>query len=411
MATANQDFFDLSLRHEIALRRLQAGEARKIRELIDKADAAIVTLLRDRLTRLGDSRSITSQRYRAMRDSILKLRADLMSDIRSTVRSDLSALVAAEVAFETKLLVETIPVKLELASVNLTQVRAAINAKPFSGGKDAARTLTQWFESVARADRVKIVEAVQLGVVTGETTDQIVRRVVGTRARGFKDGILQITRRNAETVVRTGVNHVSNAARESVLEANSDIIQGMRWVSTLDGRTSAICRGRDGAVVLFGEASLRVLPQGTRLLQPPGARPPAHPNCRSTMIAFFNIEGIADRLGDRPFVRDARTRQFREKDFRREARESDPARWKRLTPKQRNAEIARRRRAWTEANVGRVPARVTYDEWLRTQPASFQDEVLGKRKGAIFRQGKLHLDQFTDRAGHELTIAELLGAA
>jgi len=44
---------------------------------------------------------------------------------------------------------------------------------------------------------------------------------------------------------------------------------------------------------------------------------------------------------------------------------------------------------------------------LKRQPASFQDEVLGKTKAKLFREGGLNVDQFVDRAGNELTLSQL----
>jgi len=34
-----------------------------------------------------------------------------------------------------------------------------------------------------------------------------------------------------------------------------------------------------------------------------------------------------------------------------------------------------------------VPADMTYYEWLKTQPKEFQDDVLGKTRGKLFREG------------------------
>jgi len=80
-------------------------------------------------------------------------------------------------------------------------------------------------------------------------------------------------------------------------------------------------------------------------LVPSNARPPAHPRCRSIMIIVFR-------------------------------------------------------------GGGPVPG-MNYAEFLRGQPVGFQNEVLGTTKARLFRRGDLSLDKFTDRAGGELTIAEL----
>ena len=49
-----------------------------------------------------------------------------------------------------------------------------------------------------------------------------------------------------------------------------------------------------------------------------------------------------------------------------------------------------------------------YQKWLKRQPAGFQDEVLGKTKGALFRRGGVGVDKFVDmRSGRSFTLDEL----
>lgn len=67
--------------------------------------------------------------------------------------------------------------------------------------------------------------------------------------------------------------------------------------------------------------------------------------------------------------------------------------------------FARRR---TRELIGQVPGTTTYAEFLSRQSVEFQDEVLGKTKGVLFRKGGLTLDKFVDRAGNEKTIEELM---
>jgi len=59
--------------------------------------------------------------------------------------------------------------------------------------------------------------------------------------------------------------------------------------------------------------------------------------------------------------------------------------------------------------AGQLPTRVNYPEWLAAQSAEFQDEVLGKARGALFRRGGLTLDRFVDRNGRLFTLKELAG--
>ncbi|MCJ7807173.1 MAG: phage head morphogenesis protein [Dehalococcoidia bacterium] len=63
--------------------------------------------------------------------------------------------------------------------------------------------------------------------------------------------------------------------------------------------------------------------------------------------------------------------------------------------------------AMRDSMDGKVPATETYQSWLKKKPAKFQDEVLGKSRGELFRAGGLSLDRFVDSSGHKYTLDEL----
>jgi hypothetical protein len=50
---------------------------------------------------------------------------------------------------------------------------------------------------------------------------------------------------------------------------------------------------------------------------------------------------------------------------------------------------------------------VTYGGWLKKQPASVQDEVLGIERAKLFRSGKLSIGKFTDDTGKVYTLDQL----
>ena len=57
--------------------------------------------------------------------------------------------------------------------------------------------------------------------------------------------------------------------------------------------------------------------------------------------------------------------------------------------------------------IGRIPAKVTYGEWLARQSVEFQDDVLGVTRGRLFRKGGLKLTKFVSRTGDEIPLSEL----
>lgn len=391
MATANQELFDITLRHGIGVRRLAGAEVTRVLKLLGQSDAELEEKLRKRLGNV----TFGTKRFKVLMADIKKLRTGILNEIQATSRDELIALAKAEQEFSKKIVQQALPVELEFAAAKPELLRALVVAQPFAGGTNAARTLDQWFKSLAAVDQQRITEAIQLGMVQGEAVNQIVGRV---------RNVAELSRTNAEAVVRTAVNHVSNASREAFFNANKEVVAALRWTATLDGRTSAICRARDGHHAPIDNGEGNVVPDPK--LVPPTARPPAHPNCRSLMIAVLDQDGIAAAIPDRPFVRDARTRRMREMDFRANAREAVGNRWRGMSAKQRNSSIRRIKQEWARENIGTITGDITYDEWLRKQPTSFQNEVLGVRKAQAFRKG-LRLDKFIDRAGNELTLDEL----
>ncbi len=384
MPTMNEVYRDAALRHQVDVRRYSAHVTKRVARLLEEADRDLTEKLRARLDRFqGRPLDFTGERWQALLADIRTARATALGEYAKTTRADLSTLAVLEGSAEVGLLTSAVTVEVGFAAVNANQLRAIATSRPFHG-----RLLKDWFATINAGDQRRLVQALQLGMANGETTDDIVRRIVGTRKNGYADGILAITRRDAQAVARTAINHVSNVARSYVWDENSDIITARVWVSTLDGRTSAMCQERDGRGVPVGDNEL---PPGMLPLTPAGAVPPGHINCRSLMVAYIDGVGL---LGNRPTVTDTRTREKREVDFRRIARETK-------TP------IQDVRAAWAAENVGRVPAATTYQKFLEKQPAKFQNEVLGLTKGKLFREGGLTVNEFVDRAGNELSLTQL----
>lgn len=272
MPTVNELYFDAAVRHQIGIRRFSSGEVQRVLALLEKADADLTRKLEARLEKLaGRPLDRTGARLKALLADVRAARASAMVKLRSLTRESLLALAGDEVGFEQRLIQGAVPFELSFNSVRADQLRAIVLSRPFQG-----KLLNEWYRSIEAADALRLRQAIQLGLAQGENVPTMVRRIRGTRAQGFTDGILNLTKNQASAVVRTAVNHVSNAAREAMWNANADIIQALRWTSTLDGRTTPICFSRDGDLAPIGD---NPLPEGAERLDPPGARPPAHVAC------------------------------------------------------------------------------------------------------------------------------------
>jgi SPP1 gp7 family putative phage head morphogenesis protein len=374
--TANQSLYEATVRHQVHLLRFSEGQARNAAAALNQAEQELLERIAGEM-----AKGLDPQRLNSLLGAIQELRAKAFGTLSAQMQEELKKLAETEASWEDTALKGSSPVQLNLATVPLETLHAAV-AAPIAG-----IPLDGWLDSMKASEATKLQQAVTQAVLQGQSIDDLVRRIRGTKANGFKDGIMSTTTRSAEALARTAVNHVSNSARQLVWEANSDVVRALRWTSTLDGRTSDLCKSRDGHVAPIGDTG--ILPSDQPLV-PAGARPPAHFNCRSVMVAL--LDGV-ELAGDRPFVMDARTRADREKAFKAEAKE-------------RGVPIQQIRQEWADKYVGRVPSATSYQDWLKGQPKEFQNEVLGVGKAELFRSG-VPLERFVDKSGKVLTLKQL----
>jgi len=334
----NDELLDALTRHEVLLRRYSTATLRKVLALLKRSDTRIVERLLD-----NDLTALSRTRQEKLLTDLQRVMESAYIDAEGALQVDLEALAVYEGEFQTDLFKRVLPVKFDTVTPTAEQLIAAVNSRPFQG-----KLLKEVYPELTASAFRRVRDTIRAGIVEGRTTDQIVRDLRGRAAQGYKDGILAHNRRDVESVVRTAVNHTSNTAREYTYEANDDLVKGVRWNATLDGRTTFVCMSRDGKVYEPGK----------------GPRPPAHFNCRSSTSPVL--------------------KSWRELGF---GADEVPAS--------------------TRASMnGQVPADQTYDGWLRKQPKAFQDDVLGVRKAELFRGG-LKVDRFVDRSGQEFTLDEL----
>ena len=146
-------------------------------------------------------------------------------------------------------------------------------------------TVSKAFRGLATKQANQFNQIVRTGLLSGEPTPDIVRQLVGNlefgeEAKTIKQlnmaggEITKMATNQINTIVRTSVNQVSNAASQSVYKANKEVTEEYKYVSTLDSRTSTRCRSLDGQVFKYDE----------------GPVPPQHFGCRSTTVAVINYK-------------------------------------------------------------------------------------------------------------------------
>ncbi len=238
-------------------------------------------------------------------------------------------------------------VKMDLVVPTVNQIWAAAMFEPLSlssGAVDFAAMMEKWSDDTV----ARLSMAVKEGFTQALSVNQIIKKVVGD------GGASDISLNDAKVVAQTALAHVASEARFKTYEDNDDVVIGYQWVSTLDSRTSDICRSRDGMKFYWDDKTK--------------PKPPAHYRCRSTTRPLLSPEF--------DFLQEGATR------------------------------------ASSGASGGKpVAADTTYYGWLKNQPAAFQNEVLGETKGAIFRNAGLSPEEFrkitVDDLGQPLTLAEM----
>ncbi len=353
--TVNQRLHDATVSHAVDLAHYSNGVVRRVIALLNRADADIAARLAEALDGVS---SPSVDRLESLLLSVRALNAQAYAAVRAELDDELRRFASVEAGYQLELFEATIPPQVQasvgIAAVQSEQVYSAAMSRPFQG-----RLLKEWGADI-EADRMRrIRDAVRMGFVEQETNPQIVRRIRGTKARQYSDGILEIDRRNAEAVVRTAISHTAGFTRDRVFEANSDLIKAVEWTATLDTRTSEGCRIRDG--LKYTPVDHKPMGHSIPWLGGPGR---LHWQCRSTSVPV--------------------TKSWRELGL-----DVD--------------EIPATERASMD---GTVAADTTFGAWLKRQSAARQDEVLGAARGKMLRDGT-PFDKFYNDKGRYLTLEEL----
>lgn len=267
-------------------------------------------------------------------------------DLHKLMQRDLTDLAITEAEWQRTVMQRLTPLDVTFNQPSLNVLNQLTLKKGVQG-----RLLEDWFQDIGVTARKAVEGVLRQGLATGQTVPEMVKALQGTRNNGLKDGAFQAVRRQAATIVRTSTTHVVNQAHEAVFMANQDVVKGVQWVSTLDNRTTDICIALDGQTWPVGQ----------------GQRPPAHHQCRSITVPVLESW---DKFG---------------------------------------VDASKVPEATRRAMTGEVPAKTTYSDWLKTQSPAFQNQVLGKGRAELFRQG-VPVTAFVDKALKPKTIAQIINA-
>lgn len=196
----------------------------------------------------------------------------------------------------------------------------------------------------------RVNKSVSIGVAQGLTNQEIVQQIRGTRANNFRDGVL------GNATKREANAMVRTATQHAAMNAQAEVYRD----------NDDIIEGYIWISTLDGRTSATCRALDLQQFETDkGPLPPIHVNCRSSTIP--KIKGV-DLLGNT-----------------------------------------------TRASAdGQVPADMSYYEWLKGQDADFQDEVLGRTRGRLFREESMTPEKFSelqlDKTFQPTTIDEMRNA-
>lgn len=188
---------------------------------------------------------------------------------------------------------------------------------------------------------------------------EVITAIRGTVKNNFTDGIMNITYKQAKALARSSIVNTSNACRNDMYQSNDDIVKGIVWVSTLDGRTSDICIALDGK-----KWDNEYNPVGHGFPYPGDT---AHFACRSTQAPW--LKSYSELTG-------------------------------------RKKEIAQDEGLRSSMN-GYAPRSKKYSQFLREQGAEFQNKVLGVERAKLFRDGKITTDDLINKDFEKVPLKQL----
>lgn len=330
MPKTSDELTAISVRNQILLERLKTGEHKKFAPFLKRIEREV----RNRIGDEGDTIT-TKKRLNVLLTDVQRIQKDIYDEYVAQLNGDLGAIAISQSEMEARSY-NTVVANYSATVPAPEQVLAAVRLNPLQIKDYAGDPLIEpYMRDWSRKETARVTSSIQQGFYQGQTNAEIVRSIRGTKALNYRDGVLDISNRSAFTIVRTSVQHAASQARQATMKANSDLVKGYEWVSTLDGRTSTQCQSLDGRKFNVGE----------------GPMPPIHPNCRSVTTSVLSEEF--------DFLDEGATRASK------------------------GAEGGQQ-----------VDASLGYYDWLKKQPVSFQNAAIGNTRATLLRNGGLSSTEF-----------------
>jgi len=330
------------IKYAIDLERYKNGQADEIIVLLDKANDEISKFVKQ------TKGVYTKARYKEIAKKIKEVSARLRDEIEEG--TDLDGIIDYELNKQKRLfgiIKPEIPKKnIQFLYPSREQVKTAALFKPID--TKYGMTYKSYLDGIETGLYNLWDSAVRTGYLTGQTTQQIVRDVVGTASKIGQlanPGAMHSFRNSVYGNTRTVLQSFANETMKRVYELNDDLFGSeaedgvtykYEYLATLDSRTCLVCA--NSARLYKTLAECPIIPQ--------------HRGCRCIIVPYFNIMG------------DTRS-----------------------------------------SKNGQVSVNISFEEWLKEQDTETQKDVLGVTRYNMFKSGT-RISQFVDN-GVKLTLKQL----
>jgi len=248
------DLFDILVRHQIYLEGLKAGRSADFPQVLGKLDFELrkhLSLIQ--YENLGDANKTELNKL------LVALRLSMRSIFNPWLRSlvewlERFVVVEAE-AFGTYFNTEADPAPIFAASKTEPMGANGLFWVAFLNGS-AVYAMT------------RIERLVTNGYANRLTKAEVINGFLGTKSRGYKDGIGRQLDNASVAAIATIMQHLSAQANMTLAKK---AFGQYEWVSIMDEATTDVCRQRDGNRYAYGK----------------GPVPPAHVRCRSSIVPVY----------------------------------------------------------------------------------------------------------------------------
>ncbi len=372
--------------HSLNLLRFSSGAQEKILLLMAAMSKELTTKLNE-----GEISTYGKQRLGALLRESNAVISSHYSGMQAEMTRNLTGMVRIEADYTAKVLTQGLKIELGAKLPPATYLEKLVGDTLIKGASSA-----DWWKRQALDTQFRFASQVRLGAAQGETTSQIVSRVLGKSAKAAdlapstpatppmpagtpgalaapaakgpapdpiapgEQGILKTSATNARALVHSSVQAVANAARLASFKQNADLIECLVWLATLDSHTCLLCAVRDQMEYTLDDQE--PIGHTHEWAGGPGA------------IHF------SDRC-----VLSTRTKSF--KDLGIELDEPDDS--------------------TRPSDGGAVSSKMNFKDFLASKDKAWRADYLGPGRAEMYEAGKITLNDLMNLKGRKLTLEQL----